>query len=59
MNKMRNIEKKFFLILGMFFLILSIATHVSCFTFGFMSGIGLTGWILLPKGKGDTYDFKP
>ena len=51
--KIYKIKKKFCLIVGILFLILSLITHTSCFTFGFISGIGLAGWKLLPDKEGD------
>ena len=48
LNSIKNIDKKFCLLVGVVFLILSLVTHISCFTFGFMSGIGVTGWMCLP-----------
>ena len=46
-----NIEKKFCLFIAFVFMILSLTTHISCFSFGFMVGIGLAGWMLLPDKK--------
>ncbi len=48
LNSIKNIDKKFCLLVGVVFLILSLVTHISCFTFGFMSGIGVAGWMCLP-----------
>ena len=30
---------------------ITLTTHISCFNFGFMVGIGLAGWMLLPDKK--------
>ena len=46
-----NIAKKFCLFVAIVFMILSLTTHISCFSFGFMAGIGLAGWMLLPDEK--------
>ena len=56
MDKVKNIERKFCLIIGVTFLILSLVTHISCFTFGFMSGICLAGWMLLPYKEREIVD---
>jgi capsule polysaccharide export protein KpsC/LpsZ len=48
LSSIKNIDKKFCLLVGMIFLILSLVTHISCFSFGFMSGIGVAGWMCLP-----------
>lgn len=45
MNK--SIKKTFCLICGLFGLILPLITHISLWSFGFISGLGLAGWMLL------------
>lgn len=42
--------KRFCLFIAVVFMILSLTT-VSCFSFGFMVGMGLAGWMLLPDRK--------
>lgn len=53
MDKIKNIEKKFCLLIGFTGLILSLITHISLWSFGFISGLGFTGWMLLPDKKGE------
>lgn len=48
MDKIKNIEKKFCLMVGLFGLTLPLISHYSCWSFGFMSGLGIAGWMLLP-----------
>lgn len=53
---MKNIEKKFCLFIGMFFLFIPIIipTHELDFNFGFVSGLGFAGWMALPdKERGN------
>lgn len=49
MNK--RIEKKFCLVIGLAGLILPLITHYSCWSFGFIGGLGLAGWMLLSDDK--------
>lgn len=54
MDKIKNIEKKFCLLIGFVGLILPLITHISLWSFGFISGLGFAGWMLLPdKNKKD------
>lgn len=54
MDKIKNIEKKFYLLIGFVGLILPLITHISLWSFGFISGLGFAGWMLLPdKNKED------
>lgn len=48
MDKIKNIEKKFCLLIGFVGLILPLITHISLWSFGFISGLGFAGWMLLP-----------
>ena len=51
MDKIKNIEKKFCLFVGLVGLVLPVMFHISLWSFGFMSGLGLAGWMLLPDKK--------
>ena len=51
MDKIKNIEKKFCLLIGLVGLVLPVMFHISLWSFGFMSGLGLAGWMLLPDKK--------
>lgn len=51
MDKIRNIEKKFCLFISLVGLVLPVMFHISLWSFGFMSGLGLAGWMLLPDKK--------
>ena len=54
MDKIKNVEKKFCLLIGFIGLILPLITHISLWSFGFISGLGFAGWMLLPdKSKED------
>lgn len=57
MDKVKNFEKKACLIIGLFGLILPLLTHYSCWSFGFICGIGLAGWKLLPERINNMLDF--
>lgn len=48
MDKIKNIKKKFCLLMGFTFLMLPLITPCSYFSFGFVSGLGFAGWMLLP-----------
>ena len=52
MDKIKNIKKNFCLFVGVLGLILPLITHISLWSFGFISGLGLAGWMLLPN-KGE------
>lgn len=58
MDKIKNIKKKFCLFIGMLGLILPLITHISLWSFGFISGFGLAGWMLLPDEKEDNNELK-
>lgn len=51
MNKIKNIEKKFCLIIGLFGLMLPIIANISCWSFGFIGGMGIAGWLLYPSNE--------
>ena len=54
MDKIKNIEKKFYLLIGFAGLILPVITHISLWSFGFISGLWFAGCMLLPdKSKKD------
>lgn len=47
MSRIKNIKKKFCLFVGLVGLVLPVMFHISLWYFGFMSGLGLAGWMLL------------
>ena len=51
MCKIKNIEKKFCLFISLVGIVLPVMFHISLWSFGFMSGLGLAGWLLLPDKK--------
>ena len=51
MGRIKNIKKKFCLFVGLVGLVLPVMFHISLWSFGFMSGLGLAGWMLLPDEK--------
>ncbi len=44
-------KKYFCLFIGVFFLLITFITHTSLFSFGFISGAGLVGYMLLNDEK--------
>ena len=54
MDKIKNVEKKFCLLIGFTGLILPLITHISLWSFGFISGLGFAGWMLLPDKNKET-----
>lgn len=56
MDWIDNIPRYSCLFIGLAFLLLSVITHISCFSFGFMSGIGFAGWMLLTNKNEEDED---
>lgn len=53
MGRIKNIEKKFCLMIGLTGVVLPIITHISLWSFGFIAGLGFAGWMLLPDKSND------
>lgn len=48
MHKIKNLKKKFCLLIALIGSLIPMTTCVYDFNFNFLTGLGLIGWILLP-----------